>query len=213
MRRTQLKGQDLLLALRLVRAPGGAMGSMVGEQWRVAEPAVPMAPGRPADWRITDLAQSIGVSGSEVHASWKRLMLAQLAGPKRYEVRTAPLLEFLEHGVRYAFPVAPGAEVSGVPTALSLPSVKAKLEIQPGPSHVWPLPESERFWSGQHRPLAESSVQRGMSVPPLYPSVPLAAANDPWLHHVLALVDCICLGRAREREGAARALRDELTGE
>ena len=51
---------------------------------------------------------------------------------------------------------------------------------------------------------------RGESFSPLYKSVPKAARNDKKLYKLLALVDAIRGGRAREREMAKKELRKML---
>jgi hypothetical protein len=63
-----------------------------------------------------------------------------------------------------------------------------------------------------HAPLwpdAEGSV-RGYALEPLYPSVPKAARLDKALYELLALVDAIRDGRARERNLAIEHLRTRL---
>ena len=45
---------------------------------------------------------------------------------------------------------------------------------------------------------------------PLYPSVPEAALKDEKLHELLALVDALRVGRAREKELAIRELKKRL---
>jgi hypothetical protein len=45
---------------------------------------------------------------------------------------------------------------------------------------------------------------------PLSDKVPAAAARDPWLYQILALVDAIRLGQARDRKLAAEELTRRL---
>ena len=45
---------------------------------------------------------------------------------------------------------------------------------------------------------------------PLYPSAPKAARKDPKLYELLALVDMLRLGRARERAMAEQQLNELL---
>jgi hypothetical protein len=47
---------------------------------------------------------------------------------------------------------------------------------------------------------------QGAAVQPLYPSVPGAAQRDPELYHLLALVDALRMGRARERAMAEKEI-------
>ena len=48
------------------------------------------------------------------------------------------------------------------------------------------------------------------AVQPLYPSVPGAARRDPALYDLLALVDAMRLGRARERGRAEKEISQRL---
>ena len=45
---------------------------------------------------------------------------------------------------------------------------------------------------------------------PLYKSVPEAALNDPLLHEMLALVDAIRVGSAREKKIAVEELKKRI---
>ena len=105
----------------------------------------------------------------------------------------ANLKEFLIHGVKYAFPVERGGLTRGVPTADAAPPLSQQL--------------AQTFLAPAVWPYAEGSV-RGIEFSPLYKNVPAAAMRDPKLYELLALVDAIREGRAREREIAIR----ELTG-
>lgn len=93
------------------------------------------------------------------------------------------LLEFIQYGLRYVFPQQPGPIVRGVPTAHSASPLKN--EIQSSEAYVWPY--------------GKGNV-RGHSIIPLYASVPEAALKDEKLYELLALVDAIRVGRARERD-------------
>jgi hypothetical protein len=109
-----------------------------------------------------------------------------LASPNR-----ANLKEFLIHGVRYAFPVHRGGLVRGIPTAHAAPPLKQQIAESFDPPPVWP---------------DGSGSARGLEFSPLYRNVPAAARRDPRLYELLALVDAIRDGRAREREIAIREL-------
>jgi len=58
-------------------------------------------------------------------------------------------------------------------------------------------------------PYAEGQV-RGYSFAPLHKNVPQAALEDARLYQLLALVDALRDGRARERELAGRELKKRL---
>lgn len=142
------------------------------------------------------LAKALGMSASEVHASVGRLEEARLLESESRSVRRKPLVEFLMHGVPYAFPAAPGEMTRGVPTAWAAPVMAGRVASNDAEAPVWPDPEGKK---------------RGLAVEPLYSSAPIAARNDPKLYELLALVDALRLGRARERAIAAKEIEQRLS--
>ena len=98
------------------------------------------------------------------------------------------------HGVKYAFPVERGGLTRGVPTADAGPPLNQQFAKSLNPP-VWPY--------------AEGSV-RGIAFSPLYKNVPAAALRDAELYKLLALVDAIREGRARERDIAIRELTTRI---
>ena len=71
--------------------------------------------------------------------------------------------------------------------------------------------------SGTKYPWQESFVwptgkgkSRGQSIVPLYPSVVEAVLKDEKLYELLALVDAIRVGRAREKEIAINELKSRI---
>ena len=143
-------------------------------------------------WSFNSLALELGMSSSEVHAAARRALSARLAVKKERSIKPDKrnLEEFLLHGIQYVFVPERGALNRGIPTAYAvapLDKVFASYEFPP----VWPDPEGE---------------VRGESFSPLYKSAPKAARNDPKLYILLALVDAIRGGRAREREVAKKEL-------
>lgn len=154
------------------------------------------------DWTYAQLAGDLGLSDSEANEATRRAAAAGLLTEARGRAEKprpvrAALLAFLEHGVPYAFYVRPGATTRGVPTAHSAPPLNASIQAAPGTELVWPDAEGDA---------------RGQAVEPLYPSVPEAARRDGVLHELLALVDAVRVGRARERALALRALGERLAG-
>jgi len=150
-----------------------------------------------APWSYSQLACELGMSASEVHAGVKR---AADAGLMRLEQGWgAPdaqaLEEFLVHGVRYAFAPTRGGLTRGIPTSYAAPPLDRLLDPPDEPPPVWPH---------------ESGTVRGHELSPLYKSVPLAAYRDARLYELLALVDAIRGGSARERELAVLELRARL---
>lgn len=142
-------------------------------------------------WTYASLAVRLELSASEVHAAIKRATMAGLVRGRAVDRRA--LLEFLEHGVRYAFYAVRGAPTRGVPTGVLAPPLDALMSAQEGP--VWP---------------SADGGARGYALEPLYRTAPAAAQRDASVHEVLALVDAIREGGARERELGMRELRLRL---
>ena len=142
-----------------------------------------------------ELGQSLGLSASEVHAAVRRLVEARLVDPETKQVRREALRNFLVHGVPYAFPASPKEITRGMPTAWAAPVMSDKVNSSDQIPPVWPDPEGR--------------VQ-GAAVQPLYGSVPGAARRDPELYDLLALVDALRIGRARERALAEKEIGERL---
>lgn len=149
-------------------------------------------------WTFQSLAVELSISQSEVHAAVRRAvsasLMTQASSAEGRPVRAA-LLEFLVHGVRYAFPPKRGELTRGVPTGYAAPPLDKAIVGSSEPPPVWPY--------------AEGKV-RGYAFAPLYRTVPEAALRDPVLYELLALVDAIRDGRARERSLASQALEKRL---
>jgi hypothetical protein len=144
-------------------------------------------------WFQKPLAEALGISQSEISKSLNRSKSAGLLAQNGKTVMKTALLEFLQYGLRYVFPQKPGAVVRGVPTSHSASPLKE--EIQSSEAYVWPYGKG---------------TVRGQSIVPLYPSAPEAALKDAKLYELLALVDALRVGRARERELAIKELKNRL---
>ena len=105
------------------------------------------------------------------------------------------LLEFIVHGLKYVYPVQPGPLCRGIPTAHSAPPLAGKMVSNEADEYVWPDDRGDR---------------RGQAITPLYESAPQAAKKDPRLHELLALVDALRVGHAREQALAANELKRRL---
>lgn len=139
------------------------------------------------------LARRVGLSTGEVHASVHRAALSRLAlllPQSAPAVIGAALREFLIHGLRYAFPAVQGGVSRGMLTGLQATSASAAVAEEALPP-VWATAQGS---------------QRGYAIAPLYPAAPAACRDDPQLHELLALVDAIRVGSAREREIAVELL-------
>lgn len=104
-------------------------------------------------------------------------------------------MEFLTHGLKYAFPPDRGSMVRGVPTGAAAEPLKSRLLEDNEPPTVWPY--------------AEGKV-RGIALAPLYKGAPEAALGDSKFYGVLALCDAIRSGRTRERNLAVELLEKEI---
>lgn len=163
-------------------------------------------------WSYSRLGKELEISASHVFAAVNRARTAHLldytvipsrprsgqgARPSRSRSVLLPypnrsnLKEFLIHGVKYAFPVERGGPTRGIPTAEAAAPLNRHFPQDFALQPVWPD--------------AEGSV-RGIEFSPLYKNVPAAALRDPKLYELLALVDAIREGRAREREIAIHEL-------
>ena len=146
--------------------------------------------GRPS---LLRMAVELFLSASQVHAALSRLAAARLVvkdvRESRANARAAE--EFLVHGVKYMFPAVRGGVARGMLTSYAAPPLDHQISRGPDLPPVWP------FATGQHR---------GVSLEPLHRMVPLAAEADRSLYELLALVDALRDGRARERSLAEREI-------
>ena len=146
-------------------------------------------------WSYSSLANDLAMSQSEVHSGIGRVTAARLFDPQRKVPILKALLEFLVHGVKYAFPPERGSLTRGLPTSYAGPPLNKFMIQSDEPPPVWPDPEGN---------------VRGYEFSPLYRSVPKAVAGDNALYELLALVDAIRDGRARERELAVKEITARL---
>src|SRR5271169_4764336 len=153
--------------------------------------------GRPP---ISIVASDLGLSPSEVHGAIQRLRSSRLLhGPAlKDKPNISALEEFLVHGLKYAFPAEHGEVTRGIPTSYAAEPLKSEVLMSNDLPPVWPWHEGNT---------------RGVGFEPLYKSVPQAALRDSKLYQLLALVDAIRDGRARERKIAERELISRLRTE
>ncbi len=142
---------------------------------------------------VRSLEQELGLSKSAAANSLHRLRELDLVkdSPDGRRVNKLLLRDLLEHAVRWIAPARVGEFELGLPTAHAAEPLIGKLAGDEDPV-VIPLP---------HGPV------RGRAVSPLHPLAPAAAAKDPKLHRLLAVVDALRIGRARDRQLASAELR------
>ena len=141
-----------------------------------------------------DLSKELFISASEIHAAVRRGIAAGLIDEQTRTPRRKALADYLIHGVRYAFPAKMGPLARGTPTAYAAPPLSASISQDDLPP-VWVDPEGK---------------VKGISIEPLYRSVPSAVKSDPALYELLALVDALRMGRARERKLAEEQLSQRI---
>jgi DNA-binding Lrp family transcriptional regulator len=153
-----------------------------------------------ADWTFASLAESLGMSPSEVHASVGRARAAGLLSPTTSKPRIvrSQLLSLVGTSVHDVFFARRGAVVAGMPTATSAPCLQGMF---PGPprvvAQVWPCATLKKPVSGE-------------SLAPLYPSVPEACRRDGRLYRLMALVDVVRVGEPAEQRVAVDLLRKAI---
>lgn len=148
-------------------------------------------------WRYADVAKALYISQSEVAEGLHRNMQARLIAPDKRRVFRSALMEFLTHGIKYVFPTEPGAIVRGVPTAHSAAPLSDRI-AEGEESYVWP---------------SDEGTMRGQAIQPLYPTTVAAALADPEFYKLLALVDALRVGKAREQKIAIEELRKRIQGD
>lgn len=168
----ELKQQDIYVAMKLVALNG--------------EPC-----------SMQNIGEAIGMSSSRVHESIHRLIRARLVRKDGgYQPMVTNLIEFIRHGIRFAFVPDIGEPTRGLPTASFAPPLNEQFVPTDEMPHVWPDAFGE---------------SRGISFSPLHKSAPEAARKDSQLYELLAMVDAIRGGRARERNMAIEMLAQRLS--
>lgn len=145
-------------------------------------------------WRTVDIAAQLFMSQSEISEALYRAWYAGLVDDSKRTAHRESVLEFLLHGVKYAFPQRPGAIVRGMPTAHSAPPLSSLLSSSTT-VYVWPDTEG---------------IARGETIEPLYPSVPKAAKQDQNFYELVSLVDALRVGKSRERTLAATEIEKRV---
>jgi hypothetical protein len=148
-----------------------------------------------ADWTFATLAESLGMSSSEVHSSVGRARSAGLLAPTFPKPRVVrnQLFSLASSSARDVFFAERGAVAAGLPTSTSATCLAG----------LFPRREIAQVWPCE----AVRSPARGESVLPLYPSVPEACQRDARLYRLMALVDVVRVGEPAEQRVAVELLR------
>ena len=148
-------------------------------------------------WTYSQLAEGAYLSVGEAHASIRRLKAARLFDDHSRRIIVAAMEEFLIHGVKYAFAAEIGPNARGIPTSHSAPVFAGEISQSSDDVYVWAHPKG---------------AAKGASIKPLSDGAPRAALQDKQLYDILALVDALRVGRARERNIAIVKLKALLSG-
>jgi DNA-binding Lrp family transcriptional regulator len=143
------------------------------------------------------IAFELSLSPSQVYTSLQRARKARLLQGAEADERpnVSNIEEFLLHGLKYAFPPERGELTRGLPTGYAAPPLDKLIAAGDDPPPVWPY--------------ANGKV-RGYAFSPLYKNAPEAALRDQNLYEMLALIDAIRDGKARERQLAKEELQQRL---
>jgi len=185
-----MKSQDIVLLLKLVSLQQEGQKDGARPEW---------GSHREDPYSVRGLESTLGISKTEVSASIKRSISSGLAVKNRSSGRVTPnrrnLYNFIIHGLKFVYPAKPGAMTRGIPTAFAAAPLKNLLISAGEYIYVWPYARGKDM---------------GLSVEPLFRSVPDAVRKDDRLYEYLALVDAIRLGNQREAGRAAECLSERL---
>ena len=145
------------------------------------------------NWTQISLAKALFMSQSEISESLSRSRYARLLYDKGRKVVRQSFMDLLEYGIPFIFPQQPGNVVRGIPTSHSTSPLKKEI-----------LSEEQYVW-----PYVKGHV-RGHAIQPLYYSVVHAVELDQSLYEMLALIDALRVGRARERNLALEMLKKRI---
>lgn len=153
-------------------------------------------------WSYASLAQSLAISVSETHAAIRRAQRCRLLSLQQSpEPGWAMLHQFLLHGLPVVLPLTYGPPAKGILTSYAAPPLQGLLfSADDALPPIWIDPQGST---------------RGISVVPLYPSVPEAARADHQLYEWLVLADALRSHEPRTRQIAQpeldRRIRDLTT--
>lgn len=186
-----MKSQDIVILLKLVSLQEQENSGLLGNSNEDS--------GHKDPYAVRSLGASLGISKTEVSAALNRSLSSGLAFKDRKLDRPQSnrrnLYEFIAYGLKFVFPAKPGAPQRGLPTAYAAPMLEGQLMSGGEDICVWPY---------------AAGKMKGLSVEPLFKSVPEAVLRDEHLYEYLALVDAVRLGNQRESNLAAAHLKERL---
>lgn len=147
---------------------------------------------------VRSIAESIGISASEVSKGTKRLAASHLVVVRNGSVfaESGALLEWLCYGVRYAYPQESIGYGRGMATSWNCPVLESEM-VPPTPPLVWPVPGEDT---------------EGALIKPIHESIPLASGGDEQLYQALSLLEAVRGGKPRELTIARKLLTKLIKG-
>jgi len=148
-----------------------------------------------SEWTYREIAGKLDMSPSSVHDGLARADLCNLFNKDKRRILRRNLLEFLVHGIRYAFPVPPKPVSRGILTGYAVPPLSDRIQHEEDFPPVWPYAQG---------------TELGQAIKPLHPSVPRIAQEDKSFYEVFSLIEALRNGRTREKAIAADLLREYI---
>ena len=158
---------------------------------------------------IRGLAESINISKSETSECIKRLHKVGLLSFKNqkigeklelssltWKVNKKSLFKLIVNSFEFFFQTEPKSIDLGIPTVFSNEILKKHLAYSSPLPFIWPMP-------------GYNSVS-GVSIDPLYKSVPHASMNDKYLYEIFSLIDVFRIGSPREKRIAQTLLEEDF---
>ena len=152
-------------------------------------------------WSYRQLASELAMGLGEVHSALRRASEGGLARKLENKRVSKPavdkwvLFNFIMHGVPHVFPAKRGMITIGMPTGFAAPQYRKMIVLGDIEIPVWPHPHGKT---------------KGYELKPLYKTAVFAAEQDENLYDLLALVDAVRDGRARERKAALELLSERF---
>lgn len=143
------------------------------------------------NWKITDLANQLFLSQSEISEALNRCKISGLIDEDKKNIRLLSFLDFLKYGLKYVFPAIPGAVVKGIPTAHSALPLS---NIIKSTNEIYVIKDEDGYLKGE-------------SIEPLYKNIIYAVKQDSIFYEFISLIDCLRVGRVREINIAYQELK------
>lgn len=156
-----------------------------------------LASWRKSKWTYQELAESLYLGEGQTHGAVKGAARCGFFDLRRKQILYANLMEFVEHGVKYAFPAQTTGDGVGLRTGPDAEPLRSHLAVKASLPYVWDAPDA--------------SDVAGIALPPLHRVVPKVALDDRHFHELLALLDVLRLRQsARHMNVAVRLLAERL---